>query len=169
MKTAYFVMGPESSGTRMLTQAFISLGIYGDGGHNQRLDKGFTDAPDRIVFRRSLPHGKTWTRIHNFINRMKRAGYQSIVPILIVRDKETTALSQIKNKHVKSVEQSYTHIARAIDHIYHELALVSLTPHVIHYEPFVNRANVRRHFFNSLELPNPVMNFYDANSKYKKD
>jgi hypothetical protein len=166
MKIAYFVMGPESSGTRMMTQAFISVGAYGDGGHWQKLDKGFIGAPDKIVFRRSLPHGKNWTQIHKFINRMKQAEYQIINPILIVRDKEVTAKSQIKNKHVKTIEQGYENITKAIDHVYRELALVGMTPTVIHYEPFVNRPGVRRHFFRSLGLENPKMDFYNANDKY---
>jgi hypothetical protein len=32
MKTAYLLLGPESSGTRMLAQAFVAAGCFGDGG-----------------------------------------------------------------------------------------------------------------------------------------
>lgn len=32
MKTAYLVLGPESSGTRMLARAFVAAGCFGDGG-----------------------------------------------------------------------------------------------------------------------------------------
>jgi hypothetical protein len=170
MKIAYFVMGPESSGTRMLTKAFCTLGIYGDYKHKQRMDDlDFSKTPDQIVIRRSLPHGEAWPAIADTINVLKQAGYFVTVPVLIVRDKESTIKSQIRHAHAKAAPESKANIAYAVDHAYRELAAVNLSPFVIQYEPFVKYEQVRRAFFKQLGLPEPVMAFYDANEKYQAD
>jgi hypothetical protein len=169
MKTAYFVLGPESSGTRMLTKAFCTLGIYGDFRHKQRMDDlNFAQTPDKIIFRRSLPHGENWPAIADTINLMKQAGYQVIVPILILRDKDATVKSQIRHAHAKAMPEAKANIAFAIDHAYRELAVVGMNPIVVCYETFVKYDLVRKAFFRSLGLPEPTMAFYDANEKYQK-
>ena len=55
----FLVIGPESSGTRMLAQAFISSGCFGDAGHSQRLDRDISVGKTPKVLRSSLPHGRT--------------------------------------------------------------------------------------------------------------
>lgn len=168
MKTAFFVMGPESSGTRMLTKAFCTLGIYGDYKHKQRMDDfDFSETPNKIVFRRSLPHGDRWPDVAGIVNRMRQAGYKSIVPILIVRDKDMTVNSQIRHEHAEKDPESRGNIEFSIDHSYKTLAEVGLSPVVIHYEPFVKYESVRKMFFQSLGLREPTMAFYDANDQYK--
>ncbi len=170
MKTAFFILGPESSGTRMLTKAFCTLGIYGDYKHKQRMDDlDFSKTPDKIVIRRSLPHGDAWPAIADTIALMRQAGYQVVIPILIVRDKEATVKSQIRHAHTKAAPESKANIAFAIDFAYRELSQAGLDPHVICYEPFVKYEGVRKAFFRSLGLPEPVMAFYDANEKYTSE
>ena len=167
MKIAYFVIGPESSGTRMLTKAFCTLGIYGDFKHKQRMDDlDFSKTPDRIVIRRSLPHGDAWPAIADLVNLMKQAGYNIIVPLLIVRDKDATIKSQLRHAHAKAVPEARANIQFSIDHTMRELANVGLWPVVVTYEPFVKYDKVREAFFRSLGLPTPIMAFYDGNEKY---
>jgi LPS sulfotransferase NodH len=38
-KRAFLVLGPESSGTRLMTKLLMVAGCYGDDGHVQRLDR----------------------------------------------------------------------------------------------------------------------------------
>jgi hypothetical protein len=169
LKIAYFILGPESSGTRMITKAFCSLGIYGDHKHRQRMDDlNFAKTPASIVLRRSLPHGELWPAIADTITLMKRGGYQHVVPILIIRDKDATVKSQLRHVHEKDEEVSRNNVAYSIDHTYRDLAKIGLLPTIICYEPFVKYEHVRKLFFDSLGLPNPVMDFYDANEQYKE-
>lgn len=166
-KVAYFIMGPESSGTRMMTQAFLAFdGVYGDGGHKQRLDKeGFGEGHDRIAFRRSIPHGKLWPAISKIIRRMEKNNYD-VRPIVIVRDKDVCARSQVKNKHVQTLKQSRKQIRDAVELIFRELAQCGKTPHLVYYEPFVKFKRVRTAFFKQFGLGHPKMDFYNANLQY---
>ncbi len=167
MKQAYFILGPESSGTRMITKAFISSGCYGDFKHKQRLDDlNFKATPDKIVFRRSLPHGTKWPAIADTITLMRRSGYQ-VRPILILRDKDATAASQLRHAHERDGEEAKTNIAFSVDYTYKELTKVKMVPLVICYEPFVRYPEVRELFFKRLGLPVPQMEFFDANEKYQ--
>ena len=167
MKTAYFILGPESSGTRMITKAFVTLGIYGDFRHKQRMDDlDFSKTPDKIVLRRSLPHGEDWPSIADTINLMKQAGYMIVTPILILRDKDMTVKSQIRHSHAKNTAESRANIEYAIDHAHRELGSIGLVPLMINYEPFVKYDTVRKNFFKHLGLPEPTMAFFDANEKY---
>lgn len=172
MKTAFFVLGPESSGTRMMTQAFISVGIYGDGGHGQRLDKAlknndFSKVPDLIVLRRSIPHGMDWVKIGEIVKKMESFEYD-VIPIFIVREREATAKSQVKRNHAYNLKAAHEHITRAINHIWRALAFVNKTPFIIHYEPFVKFQKVRKAFFAQFGLDPPKMKFYNANEQYQK-
>lgn len=169
MKIAYFILGPESSGTRMLTKAFCTLGIYGDFKHKQRMDDlNFSKTPDRIVLRRSLPHGDAWPAIAETINLMKSADYGVIIPLFITRDKDATIKSQIRHAHAKAIPEAKANIQFSIDHAFRELATIHLYPTIICYEPFVKYEEVRQAFFRQLGLPVPTMNFYDANEKYQE-
>jgi hypothetical protein len=167
MKVAYFVMGPESSGTRMLTKAFCTLGIYGDYKHKQRTDDlDFSKTPDRIVIRRSLPHGLVWPAIADLVNLMRQAGYGVIHPLLILRDKDSTIKSQLRHTHAKNVSEAKANIQFSVDFAVLELGKVGLYPTVVTYEPFVRHEKVREAFFRQLGLPVPIMSFFDANEKY---
>lgn len=167
MKTAFFILGPESSGTRMLTKAFCTVGVYGDFKHKQRMDDlDFSKTPEKIVLRRSLPHGDQWPLISETIASMKQAGYGVVVPIIILRDKEATANSQLRHAHAKTVPEANGSIQFAVDFAYKELSQAGLYPIVVCYEPFVKHEGVRKAFFRSVGLPEPVMAFYDANEKY---
>lgn len=169
MKTAYFVLGPESSGTKMLAKAFCTIGIYGDFKHKQRMDNlDFSKTPDRIMLRRSMPHGDNWPAIADTIGLMKEAGYHNINVILIYRDKDCTVKSQIRHSHASEDPEARTNIEFAIDYAYKQLSSIGILPYIICYEPFVKYEEVRKTFFNFFGLPVPLMAFHDANQKYKE-
>jgi len=168
MKTAYFVLGPESSGTRMLAQAFVGAGCFGDGGHQQRMDDlDFPGRPDTIVFRQSLPHGDGWPDCTRIIGSMASAGY-AVQPVLIVRDKDHTVRSQRARGHAFFSRRARRRIADALDFAYRQLARVGQTPLVVLYEPFVRHEAVRRAFFEQLCLEYPTMEFFDANARHNR-
>jgi hypothetical protein len=159
-------MGPASSGTRMLTEAFINVGCFGDKGHEQRLDKiDLKGAPDLIVWRRSVPHGIEWVNLKSYYDKLKVYHYE-LKPIMIFRDKYFTVLSQMRKSYVHSGEEAHLNIMRAINHIYNQLAKIELLPFAISYESFIDNAKIRKLFFRQFDLPEPVMDFYDGNKKY---
>lgn len=158
----FFILGSEGSGTRMLTQAFIRVGCYGDSGHQQKLDHEIPKK-DKIVWRRSVPHGKEWVNYEFYYNKLIKT--YKVYPILIFRDKDYTVFSQLKGK-VDSGATARTNILKAIEHIYNEVAKTDAVPYVISYEAFTTSKLVRKLFFRQFGLPEPEMEFYNANCRY---
>jgi len=86
-RTAVVVLGPEASGTRMMTEFCIRGGYFGDSKHAQRLDNlKFASAPDRIVFRRSLPHSRKWPNLLDIHSRLEKANYTTIHYVFTFRE-----------------------------------------------------------------------------------
>lgn len=160
-KKAYVVVGPESSGTRMLTEALIRCGIEGGEGHYQAVDNQLGNPPDVFVIRRSLPHGGQWPPLLRMKKRLLDKGYE-LIPIAIYRDERITALSQIRNSHVRDEKEARKKIRVAkniIEQTYDNLIIVQ-------YETFVGDSRIRKAFFNRLGLEEPDMEFYNGNAKY---
>ena len=58
MARCFLVLGPERSGTRMLTASLLSVGIAGGSDHVQEFDDYDLSLIDQdFVIRRSFPHG----------------------------------------------------------------------------------------------------------------
>ena len=167
-KKAFFIIGPESSGTRMMTQAFIALGAYGDGGHQQKLSKeGFGGGHPMIAVRRSVPHGVKMPDITQIIKELRKHGYQ-VFPIIIVRDKDKCAASQLKNGHAKTLQEAKDSIKTSVNFIHSHLAnFPNLYAYFVQYEPFTKKKKIRDSFFKKFGFPHPEMDFYDGNAKYK--
>ena len=163
MKKAFFVVGAESSGTRMLTEAFISAGCYGDAGHEQRLDRERLDeAPGLVVFRRSLPHATKWPDLEKMKQRFTDAGYM-VVMVQVKRNMDIMVQSQLRGEqHAKNKDQAIANILKA------NKTIRQYEHKTVHYESFVTDADVREEFFFNLGLPAPDMQFYDGNLKYQR-
>jgi len=162
MRKAFFVIGAESSGTRMLTKAFISIGCYGDGGHYQKLDmQNFEDTPDLIVFRRSLPHAHKWPAVKQIAKKMKRAGYEVKI-IGVMRDARIVVASQLRNQqHARTEQEALQNIGRANK-------IITASAHmVVEYENFVTDKLYREVVFADLGLEHPSMYFFNGNAKYE--
>ena len=112
-RVVYFVLGPESSGTKLITASLVSAGVYGQAGHRQHMDYLPWDAlPDSVVFRRSLPHAKKWIDPHDYKRRLAKAGYE-VKTISIDRDTHCMIQSQIRHWHVRRLSEAEANIARA--------------------------------------------------------
>jgi hypothetical protein len=160
MKRAYFVLGVESAGTRMLTRAFISAGCYGDGDHGQRLDNpDFNNLPDKIVFRRSIPHAGGVPDVGGWVERFIKHGYK--VEIIKVRRNETCNIESL----MRQGHAGNRSIARAKYGAGNKL-MDKLVGTEIIYRRFVTDDQYRREQFKNLGLPEPEMEFYDGDAKY---
>lgn len=165
MRRAFFVIGPESSGTRMMAESLISAGCYGDYSHGQRMDNmNFQGLPDLIVFRRSIPHADKWPPLEGIYKLIRAAGYE-IVVLTMWRNEKYMILSQIKRYHVIDEEKAKKHIAKAyeimckfIDGKVHEL---------VQYEDFVTDPEYRNELFWRYGLINPTIEYYNANEAYE--
>ncbi len=164
MRKAFFVIGCESSGTRMLTESLISAGAYGDYAHVQRMDDlNFYDLPDVIAFRRSLPHARSWPPINALYNMMTLAGYE-VITLIMWRKEKYTVLSQLKLGHVDSEEQAKKHIAEAFSRI--GKFSHGKECEVVGYEEFVTDPWYRSGLFWDYGLTDPTITYYNANEAY---
>ncbi len=168
MPRAFFVMGCESSGTKMLTEAFVKLGCWGDYGDIQRLDSlHFNIIPSEtdIVIRRSVPHAKKWPPLFGIHNMLKAHDFE-VIPIIMVRNDLYTEQSQVARKHVSSLEVAKTQIKQAREYITAQMEKLEIRPRKVPYQRFVTSESVRRKFFSRYSLSVPDMEFYNANLKY---
>lgn len=106
MKKIFIVVGPECSGTRIVTRLLCMAGCAGDYEHEQRLDR-FVHEEDveidtilgkneAIVLRRSVPHGKDHRPdILRIGAKFQAAGYEPYY-IITMRDWICNAKSKIK-------------------------------------------------------------------------
>ncbi len=187
-KNAYFIMGPESAGNRMMTQAFNSAYDFGDGGHEGKNYKSYVlrnhwvkdgdiiaslaNSPNRIVLVRSVPRkgwpNKEWPPITSYCLAMIKNGYNVHA---IVMDRNTSCLikSQVGRGHVPNEERAEEYIFKARRYIRSQLKKVNVWAHNIQYEQFVSGEEYRRYLFEDVfNLDSaPRMEFYNANDKYK--
>ncbi len=165
MKRSCLVCGPESSGTRLMTQILIAAGCDGDGGHGQRWDTR-DPGSDVIVWRRSFPHAQQWPSIPKMADRMRGLGYEVTV-VVTTRDWYPMCRSQVKAGHVGNVEQALENLQMAYPLIFGGIAMAKVDFVVVSYEGLVQRKRAYlERLMPLLGLPTPEVELYDANSKW---
>lgn len=167
-KRAYFVVGPESSGTRLWTDILIRAGCYGQSGHSQKMDGlMFADQPARIAFRRSLPHTGSWPPLTHIIERMEAADYEVTV-VKTDRDPYYTVRSQLRIGHVSNAEQARSNIARAHQEIHKAVKATGCRFTLVSYELLVEMPDwYISHRLELLGLPRVEgYEIRDGNAKY---
>lgn len=165
-KRAFLVLGPESSGTRLMTRLLIAAGCYGDDGHVQRLDRAIPDVP-RLAWRRSLPHDQQWPDVQAIVTKLRTHGY-SVSALVMSRDWHAMIASQLAAPHVATEIAAFGNIRNAYHQIFHDLAELHLRFEVVNYEALVlrPRATVTA-LMARLALPAPDMvSIYDGNAKH---
>lgn len=165
-KRAYLVLGPESSGTRLMTRLLIAAGCEGTDEHVQPWDSQTPTAP-LIVWRRSLPHGGQWPDVQSLITRLQAAHY-SVTALVMSRDWHPMALSQIDNGHVADMAQAIDHVRRAYGLIFPALAATQTPFELVNFESLVARPQqAAAQLMTRLGLPVPeCVEVFDANVKH---
>lgn len=168
MKKAYLVVGPESSGTRMMTEIFVKGGCFGDFTHDQKLDNGDESnfKKDLIVWRRSYPHGGQWPDLEFMYNYLKGRHYKVYV-VVMTRDMHAMALSQVKTwKRV--YDGAINSIRTAYATIFSQLLRANLPYIVVSYESLVQRGiEVLKKTLPLIDFEAPEsFEFYDGNEKW---
>jgi len=149
----------------MMTQIFIASGCDGQATHTQLWD----NAPLQgrfIVWRRSVPHAKSWPSVYSWTTGILDQGYSPAF-VVINRDWYPTACSQVSHKHVLDMDEAYANIKRAYNLIYSELYSLGYNYTAISYESIVRDpkgslsklSNRIRYELNSIDIQ-------DQNSKW---
>lgn len=117
-KRAVLVVGPEASGTRFLTRLVMGLGYWGSDGHSQPVDRclaagDLQDLPDRIVVRRSMPHGGAWPDLADIVYLLRREDYH-VTLLVVLRSMFPCALAQVRAGHVRNRKQAVGNILTAL-------------------------------------------------------
>jgi hypothetical protein len=132
---AYLVLGPESSGTRMMTQLLMAAGCVGDGDHEQRWDDALPTVETPIVWRRSLPHGGEWPSIDLMTHRLRERGY-TVCAVVMTRDWTAVARSQMEHwGHTR--ETALSNIRTAYPYIFSSLLKFQVPYVMVSYESLV--------------------------------
>ncbi len=170
MFEAILVLGPEASGTRLVTRIIMKAGYSGSDTHEQHLDWE-PHVAERVVWRRSLPHDNLWPDIQLMTRELRREGYK-VRAVVTDRNTEPMALAQARD-HVSNIDVARTHIQRCRETL---VDLEGIMPVVrVQYEDLVKRpAEVIQTMVDPLGLSPALaagiaesVKVYDANAKYE--
>lgn len=170
-RRAFVILGPESSGTRLMARLFIRAGAHGDYEHRQRLDAMLSngDRPTHpvVVVRRSYPYSKEWPNLGKLKGRLERAGYE-VRAVVVLRSLQFTALSSNRQMHTRSREHGIRRSTEAFKHIGTALAESGLPFVWLTYESLVQRPEQELTWlFQWAGLPAPLdVEIFDGNAKY---
>lgn len=163
------VLGPESSGTRVVTRMCVEAGCIGDWGHKQRWDKEDPeDGVDLLVYRQSFPHGGETPDVSAICARFFKLGF-GVHPVVVVRDWRATVYSQVAAGHSKSESEAEWKIRRALLDIVVGLRRAAMDDYrLVTYESLESsaaRADLGRHLGLSTERF-ASFGFESANTKH---
>ena len=171
-KIAYFVLGMEGSGTRLLTRLLINSGATGEYTHSQRLDEAIPNAEyarSPIVWRRSYPHGKRDVDLSSMKEIAESHGWQCEA-LVIIRDTIANTAAQV-GLHAKDVQQALRKNQRQFKLLFHDLAKTNMPYIVVTFENIVTRPKAFQDWIGSLHglhKPNNYIQINDMNEKHWK-
>jgi len=194
-KRAFLVLGPESSGTHMVTDLLISAGCAGHSGEHidwqankieldsneeapwqsdlptdqQPWDVSLPEDEQLIVWRFSFPHAGRWPNLGETISHLRRKKYQ-VQAVVVVRDQYATLRSQLKWRHSVDFQTAEQSIQGALLRIFSQLSDNDISFSVTTFESLVNYPGAPNLLLEQLELPAPEgdqsIDLQDANLKW---
>lgn len=168
---AFLVLGPESSGTRLMTRLLITAGCYGDDGHKQRLDEHIPDNEPLIVWRRSVPHDGQYPDLAKMVKGLRAVGYV-VTAVIMSRDWHAMAESQVNAPHTRSKKVAAANTRDAYRHIFAYLPY-QVPYELVNYESLTRRPEtaVKRLYERlGLDVPAGAWTYiYDGNAKYYEE
>lgn len=162
MGRAFIVIGPESSGTRMLTEVLVKAGCEGDYGHEQRWDTEEIKG-DLVVWRRSYPHLQEPVEIKALLERLK--DYEVKV-IITTRDFYPMARSSVLRGHCKTTDEALNRMNDAYCKVFAQLKKLKLPFIVVSYENLALNKNAINVLLAELKLPLTNFEITNQNEKY---
>lgn len=163
-KRCFLVVGGQSSGTRMMVRSLILSGVpeikipldteYAYGKLPPLPEGDF-------ALHRGMPIGGVWTHLWSMSKRLRHEGF-AVIPIVMTRDWNATAQSQVRRGYVNDVEQAVAQLRAAYIQI-----TQSLEGYVfVSYEQYCLSSAYRRILFEGWGLPESPIDIHEANSQY---
>ena len=159
---AYLILGPESSGTRMMTEVLLAAGCTGDAGHEQRFDNTWPDGESPIVWRRSIPHAGEWPSIDRMIHHLRQSDYE-VYAVVTMRDWSAMARSQVEHWN-HTFESAIENIRTAYPYIFSAL-LKFRVPYIMTSYESLKEWGPQADLFLSIGLEAPDFEVRDENRK----
>lgn len=166
------VLGPESSGTRLVTKLFILAGCKGQDSHCQEFDGGLPEPLTPIVWRRSVPHGDEWPDINLMIHKMEKSGYE-VSAVITTRSWLPMIHSQVNHfVDIETGDQAVDRIRLAYQYIFRHLRFQDIPFYISHYEFLISQPSLAVNGMLSLldlyPIPAEELKFiYNGNMKYE--
>ena len=162
-KVAYFVVGPESSGTRMMVRSLTLSGVHED---LDQWDFGnsptFSTEYSQIVVHRSVPHGQAWPDLRQIQETLRKNDFK-VVSIVMIRDINATIKSQIKRGYVDSWDDGLKKVRFALQTIFAQLP----TALPVTYEAFCLSDKFREWLFlDYFNLPESTIQIWYGNDNH---
>lgn len=134
-KRCYVVVGPESSGNRLLAALLVRAGCRGVAGMDTPDALPIDDDPAVVL--RSYPHGYEWPDLRSIVGRLRDRGY--LVRVLVtVRDHHCVIHSQQAHRlHTREVAEA--NVQRAYCDIFRQVADIGVGFVMVPYESLVAR------------------------------
>ena len=165
-KKPFLVLGPESSGTRLVTKVLMECGCQGSDDHEQEWDQNPPTEQDPIVWRRSVPHRREWPHISKMVDPLGKNEY-NIKIIITARDWHCMAISQVNAEHVPNMKVAYSNIKRAYATIFNQAS--SYEFFVMSYESLCAQPLVTTQWLATvlgLNVPESIFEIRSGNDKY---
>ena len=165
-KRCFFVVGPEGSGTYMLSEALVIAGcLYVPDESTTDIERLLNWNPKQdAVIRRSIPHRGEFIDLYTIASVVKSAGYD-VQAIAIFREPNATCHSVYRRAKTKrnDVYENMMGAMTCISELSMGFPVLPIT-----YEAVVGSVGFREWLFVekfSLKYPNSYK-FYDGNKKY---
>lgn len=162
-KRAFLVLGPEGSGTKLLTRIFIDAGCAGDYSHKQSIDAAAVPTGNLLVLRRSFPHAEKWPNLKGLVAWLN--GYE-VRAVVIIRTYRCTFASRARRREnkVKAEELALA----ALPRLFQSIEKAHLPFVWVTYEALIQRPEVEVDWlmkWAGLETP-AVEYIFDGNERY---
>ena len=167
------MLGAESSGTKLLTELLVKGGCHGSYEHFQEFDLWKFENAEKIVWRRSYPHGTDhhWPDLElDLLKPLHAHGYHSIEALVIMRDWYTVSKSQIyEQQHAPDLEHALENISYAYRRIFKQIHETEIPYLIVTYEALIHYGEkVARPLLKKLGLNHEaVLPTFDSNKDHK--
>ena len=130
MKRCFLIVGPESSGNRLLGAILTRAGCAGRASTDQRWDRTLPVKATPAMIIRSFPHGEDWPDLSEIYCTLEERGYQ-VTTLVTVRHPAATIGSQVQSGLAGSDQEACDQIAEAYQQIFQQ---ISRPFHLVPYE-----------------------------------
>lgn len=167
LQHALVVLGPESSGTRLVTEILIAGGCVGESGHEQRFDERSFGELDPVVWRRSEPHFAERESL-DLRMMLRRCEDRDVTAVVTTRDPIVVASSLVAKGVASSIDDGVRRTSNAYAHIFTQISAWDVQFVTASYESLVLEPVASQHaLWALLDLPggDPV-DVRDENAKH---